>query len=158
MSKEIPLSQGKVAIVDDEDYERVSQFKWCAMNTYGDKWYAARGIGKKAGQKNKTIYLHRFILDVPLVDHIDGDSLNCRRANLREVTPKQNSWNRKAWGDSGFKGVIYIGGGRWKAMINTEASRQLIGVFDSPEQAAHAYDAKAKEVYGAYAWLNFPNG
>lgn len=109
MSKQIPLTQGKFAIVDDEDFERVNQFRWTAVK-HEITWYAHRNTHKDEGISQKKIYLHRFILcpssDIE-VDHIDGDGLNCRRSNMRLATSSQNKMNRDRHGDnvSGYKGV-----------------------------------------------------
>lgn len=100
--KQIPLSQGKVALVSDEDYYVVSLFKWYAtMNThyYGDKrkqqkWYAKRNTWCYETKRDVTIYMHRFILKAAkgtVVDHIDGDGLNNQRENLREGTHAENN-------------------------------------------------------------------
>lgn len=98
--KEIKLTQGKVALVSDEDFERVNQFKWCASNNpmyrkgdaKAEKWYALRGT--VVNGKQKTLYMHRFIMDAPkgkVVDHLDGNGLNNTRENLAVVEHYQNN-------------------------------------------------------------------
>lgn len=96
----IPLSNGFEAIIDTEDYERVSQFRWFAKTKKpgGDDVYAARS--QRDGKKVRTVYLHRFIMNCPTnkeVDHGDTDHLNCRRSNLEIVTRQENMnrrWNK----------------------------------------------------------------
>jgi hypothetical protein len=106
--------------------------------------------------KKHVVCLHRFILglmpgDRQLVDHINGDAFDCRRENLRIATWKQNAINRRAFGISGFKGVRPMDR-RFGAWINGK----YIGRFDTPEQAALAYDAKARALWGSDAAFNFP--
>lgn len=99
--KEIILSKGLNALVDDADYALVNQFKWSASESQGNgrtaKFYAAR-LERQTPGKYKKKYLHRFVLgdyQGPLVvDHINGNSLDCRKENLRLVTKKENAWNR----------------------------------------------------------------
>jgi hypothetical protein len=149
--KEIPLTQGKVAIVDDEDFERVSEHKWYAMLVDGH-WYAeSRPIG----------YLHRFLLNSPadcMVDHIDGDGLNCQRYNMRLATNRQNQHNARTRIDNttGFRGVC-VNKDKWTAQIKIDGVLTYLGRFASPEEAARAYDAKARETRGEFARTNFPN-
>ncbi len=105
--KEIPLSKGKVALVDDEDYERLSQFKWCAsqQGRNGLKWYAIRWVCPK-GEKQYKVAMHRFILgiaprikdDPRVVDHIDCDGLNNQKSNLQIMDSNhQNMLKEKGW-------------------------------------------------------------
>ena len=98
MSKEIKLTQNKVTVVDDADFEELNKYKWCAMKTHTGKWVAARA----QPITNKTILMHRQIMRAPSskqVDHRDGDSLNNQRENLRLCTHAQNCLNKtKRWG------------------------------------------------------------
>lgn len=105
--KSIQLSQNKIAFVSDEDFERVNAFKWTAHkgSSSGSRWYAVRQAiewpeiapGVKERRRVWT-RLHRFILDLPpgslgagdVVDHIDGDGLNCQRWNLETVSREEN--------------------------------------------------------------------
>jgi hypothetical protein len=96
--KEIQLTQGKVTLVDDEDYDELMDYKWYFIKVYKSYGYAARG-----GEKNKTVYLHREVMNPPkdmTVDHINHDTLDNRRNNLRVVTQKENSQNRTKPGTS----------------------------------------------------------
>ena len=159
--KQIPLSLGLFAIVDDEDYERVSIFKWSAKkskNTY----YAIRKEKNLDTGHRKTVLLHRYIMGVNEssihVDHIDGNGLMNVRCNLRLCSSQQNSMNRKPYSstESGYKGVRKASNRSWMAMVIKSKVRYYLGVFSTPEQAAHAYDQKAKELFGEFARLNFP--
>jgi hypothetical protein len=157
--KTIPLSQGKVALVDDEDYQRVSAFKWSAA-LRDHKWYACRNLGRQ--HKQQLIYLHRFIVDAPTgceVDHEDGNGLNCMRLNLRKCTPVQNRCNTglSVRNKSGFKGVHWRRDiQKWAAQIKTHGYKISLGVYDSAEAAARVRDVAARKYHGEFAWLNFP--
>lgn len=156
--REIPLTRGYVAMVDDEDYERVSNIHWHAV-IHRKKVYAQRPLYKQTGPAS----LHRFILDAPKgfeVDHIDGNSLNCTRKNMRLCDHYGNSQNRatSTLSKSGFKGVYWDKGRRkWKAEIQAYKRTYKLGRYALVEDAARAYDAKARELHGQFARLNFPN-
>lgn len=151
MTREIPLTQGHVALVDDKDYERfMAMGKW-QVSLCGGRLYAARGHQR----------MHRLLIDAPLVDHINGNGLDNRRANLRPATGTQNNANsrRSRANTSGYKGVsLYRRTGRWRAYLGTRPREVHLGYFDTPEQAARAYDAAATQAWGEYARLNFPKG
>lgn len=159
MAKEIHLSQGKVAIVDDSDYELVSQYKWTTMHTPGRKtWYAYHSDWNKGNPR--SIILHCFLMSAPKgteVDHIDGDGLNCQRHNLRMATRSENSHNvdKRCDNTSGYKGVM-TNKRRWRFSIQSHGRRITKGGFKTAEDAARAYDAAAKILHGEYAYLNFP--
>lgn len=156
--KEILLSKGFAAIIDDDDFERVSKFKWYTRSNGGSKFYAATGT---PGDSNKKIYLHRFILEAPSnlqVDHINGNTMDNRKENLRLCTIQENLRNKKASGQ--YKGAIYAGKGRdlakpWSARISHEGKNLYLGYYATAEEAAKAYDKAAKELYGEFAQLNF---
>lgn len=155
--KKIPLTQGKFAVVDDEDYEKVSCWNWYYVTGKGWKTgYAVRNEYSDGGQRQ--IRMHRVILNVPEgveVDHRDLDGLNNRKRNLRVATRAQNNTNQGLRKDSksGFKGVSWDQGGKWRARIR---GLQQIGMFDSPIEAARAYDSTARAVFGEFARTNFP--
>jgi hypothetical protein len=148
----IPLTRGLFAIVDAADYEWLSGFRWHA--TSGRKMYAC------FARKDKVIYMHRLIMNPPegkFVDHVDGNSLNYRRSNLRICTKAQNAWNRPALGGtSRFKGVHRDPSGKWKAGIRVGGQQTFIGLFDDEIEAAKAYDGMARKLFGDFAYLNFP--
>jgi len=156
--KQITLTQGKVALVDDADYEWLSQWSWCALHyrgKCGDIWYAKRAVEKP---KHKTFLMHREIaarLELPEVDHKDHDGLNNQRFNLRPCTGTQNQGNRRKepWRTSQFKGVsFYRQTGRWRVYVE----HTHVGFFKDEIEAACAYDAAAVQHLGEFAKLNFP--
>lgn len=152
--KEIKLANDRgVALVDDDDYEMLNQYKWRLNNRYiitnikiNNKWI------------NKSI--HRLIMNEPkemYVDHIDHNSLNNQKFNLRIVTNSQNQMNRKKSkvSSSNFKGVYwYKRDKKWRAYITTNKKNYYLGVFKDEVNAAIAYNNKAKELHGEYACLN----
>jgi hypothetical protein len=154
--KMIPLTQGKVALVDDEDFEYLMQWVWSASRNTGT-YYAIRN---DYTGKHKVIFMHRVILNAPsntMVDHANRNGLDNRRSNLRLCTSSQNTANSgpRSNNKSGYKGVRKKRG-KWSAETNLLGKRIHIGTFDTPEQAARAYDAEVKKLFGVFAWLNFP--
>ena len=158
--RRIALTQGKFAIVDPEDYERVAGYKWFAVR-YERGYYAQRAAKDSKGRQ-RNVRMHRVILGEPkgkIIDHINHNGLDNRRANLRVVTRQQNTWNkRKQRGNcsSQYKGVTWLKRmGKWQARIVCSGKSIFIGYFDDEIWAARAYDSKAAELYGDYAALNF---
>jgi len=157
MDKEIPLTQGKVAIVDEADFGYLSQFKWCASKGK-TTYYAMRSLVHNG--KNTTIYMHRAIMNPPFdlqVDHRNMDGLDNRRANLRICTNSQNHMNAKKRGghSSSYKGVSWRKARRkWRARIMVNKTEEVLGSFDDEREAANAYNARAKELFGEFAKLN----
>ena len=154
--KEIKLTKGMVALVDDEDYEWLNQFKWYAgkgWNTY----YASRNA--KLNGKRILLNMHVAIMGTStgLVDHIDGDGLNNQRYNLRRCTRAQNGMNRSPNKNSTskYKGV-YKAKGKYVAAIAVNGTQAYLGTFTLDSDAAKAYDKAAKEHFGEFAYLNFP--
>lgn len=161
MTKEIELTQGKFATVDDEDFKDLSRYKWFAHSPDGQRWYAMRNKKLFNGRKT-TISMHVYLMkssERATIDHIDGNGLNNTRKNLRFATNKQNCSNSKISKNntSGYKGVhFYTRTGRWQAFIHNDYKKIHLGYFDSPEDAARAYDRAAVRYHGEFASLNFP--
>lgn len=157
--QEIPLTRGKVAIVSPEDYEAVSQFKWTLS---GDGKYAYRNLYAKGKGYDGAVYLHRFIVQPPPgkeVDHINRDGLDNRRSNLRVVDRSSNEQNKRKFGNNRFRGVsrsAFAPKDRpYMAKICKDGKQHVLGYFAVEEEAALAYDAKAREFHGKHAATNF---
>ena len=147
----IPLTKGQFALVDVADLERVGAWRWSATSNCG-QWYAVRVAA------GKRVYLHRYLLDNPdgIVDHINGDPLDCRSANLRVVDARGNAANRrkvKKAASSRFVGVVWDGY-KWVAAYRVNGRKTTIGRFDDEVEAADARDAAMLKEYGDVAYLN----
>ena len=159
MTATIPLSQGLVALVDDEDIERVLALGvWSAFRV-GHTAYAQHAMRENGRQRN--VLLHRVVLDAQPgqeIDHINGNGLDNQKANLRLVSRSQNMANqRKTRGASRFKGVWWDKvNSRWVAHIRNKGRSYFLGRYVSEEDAARAYDTAAIETWGEYARPNFP--
>lgn len=141
--KEIRLTQGKMALVDDDIYEKLSQHKWYALR-YRKAFYAGRGYSTP-GKGQRVMFLHHAIMGCPpkgfMSDHSDGNTLNCQRKNLRFVTSRQNNQNRKNVDKSSrYPGVCWHKRDqRWTARIWTKGRREWLGYFTDELQAFQAY-------------------
>lgn len=151
----IELTKGHVAIVDDEDFDRVAQYRWC----YSGNGYAVRGTYLNG--KRKLQLMHRFILglecDEKEVDHRSGNGLDNRRCNIRVGTKRQNAYNqtKKPCNTSGHKGVYLVKkSGMYAAQIRIEGKNTYLGAFETAKEAAAAYDAAALQHHGEFACLN----
>jgi hypothetical protein len=148
--KEIFLNQGKVALVDDEDYGWLMKFKWSVSREY-----ASRGNGA-----NKKIRMHREIMGAPSsaeVDHINGNTLDNRKSNLRVVTHSENMKNRKLNSNSktGYKGVCYDKlNGMYHVTLRYNGKKVFLGRYKNVVDAALAYNRGALEYFGEFARLN----
>jgi hypothetical protein len=140
--KSIPLTRGRVAIVDDEDYEFLAQFRWRWQNTWG-AGYAVRSVAAKP----TAVLMHREVLhlsrrDAGLhADHINGNGLDNRRANLRVVTPAQNRENLRPYrnGTSRYRGVYWHAGHqRWRACVRHNGRDHHAGYFQFEDEAGAA--------------------
>jgi hypothetical protein len=152
--KTIPLTKGKVALVDDEDYERLSQMKWYALDNK-HTWYAARS--RRAHGNRQSILMHCLICDtVHDVDHIDGNGLNNVRRNLRPATRSQNMANGKSrGGTSKYKGVSWVKSRNvWVAYIEKDGKSMNLGYSSNEEDCAILYNVAAQLFFGCYARLN----
>jgi hypothetical protein len=157
--KEIQLTQGLVALVDDGDYEAASQFRWYAHRQKRFNVYAKRAEPDPSGQRRQRgVSMHCWLMGATGVDHIDGNGLNNQRANLRVATAKQNAANARArLGSSRYKGVYWHAArGLWIANIRIAGRQIWIGRYGDESAAARAYDDRAREVFGEFAALNFP--
>ena len=161
--KEIKLTQGKVALVDDSDYEFLNKFKWYSSKA-GNTFYATRKSNRIKG-KQYNISMHRVILGLKcslMCDHIDHDGLNNQRNNIRIATSQQNNFNKTAHGKSKYLGVGFLII-RYKnksyqyieSNITINKKRVRLGYFKTEKEAAQAYDASAKIHHGEFANLNF---
>lgn len=154
----VELSGGHHALVDTQDIHKVATSRWCATK-FGHSWYASRntevgGVG----------LLHRLIMDAPdnlVVDHISGDSLDNRRANLRLCTKAENNRNRtvmQSTNTSGYRGVSWqTSRQRYVAQIKLDRKPRNLGRFLCPIEAAIVRDMAAIAFHGEYAVLNFPH-
>jgi hypothetical protein len=170
--KTVPLygkvAAGRVALVDDADYDLVMQHRWNVQER-------TRPNGSKIGpyaftsdcgsDRTVIVWLHRLLMPgVAQVDHEDGDGLNNQRSNLRPATNMQNHANERktrTYGgrptSSRFKGVYWHkAAGKWLAQIGADGKHRYLGLFADEAEAARAYDAAAREAFGEFAKVNFP--
>jgi hypothetical protein len=163
--KEIELTQGKVALVDDEDYEYLNQWNWFAQRAKYT-FYARRNISDPINRANRTTCpMHRVILeqqygelDDQIVDHINGNGLDNRRSNLRITDRFGNARNSKKKPSRvnkhhPYKGITFARG-RWCAQIKVGNRHIHCGYYSTPEEAAAAYDEAAKRFFGEFARTN----
>lgn len=145
--KLIPLTQGKFAIVDTDNYKWLSKYKWCARKGR-NTWYAARGT--EINGRKRTIRMHREILDVPkdrLTDHKNGNGLDNREYNLRICTAAENQWNQR----KKYKGIYWsISSHKWVARIRHNGKRIQLGMFITKTEATAAYKKAIKELRGSF--------
>lgn len=154
--KTIPLTKGETAIVDDEDYEKLTKHSWC-MSSNG---YAKRCVfGKKRGI-NKTILMHQEVIDAKKgewIDHINHNKLDNRKENLRICNASTNGANQRVSvkNTSGYKGVSWDKEkSKWLARIAYKGKQMNLGRYFTAREAAMAYNAKALELYKEFAYLN----
>lgn len=156
------LPSGVFACVDDEDSERVNQHHWRLFMANGRRMYAVTG---------DATLLHRFLLSADagqVIEHVNGNGLDCTRSNLRLVTPSQmaaTQWTRAVWSrnttkTSTFKGVSRIEGRSrpWRATVSVNGKQEFLGYYAEEEEAAKAYDDAARRFFGGFARTNFELG
>lgn len=150
----IDVGGGLLALIDDEDLPRVTPFTWRIRE---DAYVQRTWI---EGGRTCHELLHRFIMNAledQVVDHENGDRWDCQKGNLRVATLSQNAANRPTTSkERDWKG-IYPHGNRWKARIKLEGQNVYLGSFQTPQEAAYAYDVAAKRLFGDFARLNFPS-
>jgi hypothetical protein len=158
MAKEIQLTKGKVSLVDDADYDYLKQFKWKA-NNFNGKFYAVRTFMISKGNQS-IVLMHRDIMKPKkgfVIDHIDGDTLNNLKYNLRICTHGENLRNQKlsTANKTGYKGVYFNkNNNKWCALIQVYNVKYHLGSFIDPVDAARAYNAAAIKYHGEFANIN----
>lgn len=155
----IPLPGGWTAVIDEEDIAAISKYRWSATDGGGQYPYVTRSASRKGIRKH--IKLHRVLINAPAgleVDHINGNSLDNRKVNLRICSHAQNLMNihnKSMRGVSGYKGVARVTrSAKWRAYIKPNNKQKHLGIFSTPEAAARAYNVAAREYFGEYAQLN----
>ncbi len=154
-------------IIDQEDEPLFDKRTWTAGDNGSGRIYVCRTIWNGKDKKQDKVYWHTLITNPPsgkIVDHINGNSLDNRKLNLRAVTAAQNNMNRGAnrthrgkATTSPYKGVsLFKRSNKWLSRIGHNYERITLGYFDLAEDAARAYDAKAQELHGEFAYQNFP--
>jgi hypothetical protein len=162
----IPLTQGKVAIIDDVDAGLASS-NW-QTRLLGQTWYAQRNVrlldGRKTMERLHTAVwrrAHPGESHPSEIDHKNGNGLDNRRSNLRPATHQENNRNRRLQSNntSGYKGVHWeTCTQKWRAVIKVDGHQHRLGRFGIAEEAARVYDAKARALFKDFATLNFPKG
>jgi len=158
--KTIPLTRDKVALVDDEDYDYLNQYKWYA-NKVGHTYYAMREGSMSDSKRRRGILMHRIILDTPdgvMTDHINRNGLDNRKANLRLCTSSENAKHRRVLSNSktGIKGVGLRKNrkSRYVVLLYVNDKSLYIGCYKTIEAAAKAYDTAALQYHGDFALTN----
>ena len=160
--RRIPLTRGKYTIVDPKHYERLNKYKWQASKG-SNTFYASRSVWDRVNKKKHTIKMHREIITPPyplVVDHINHNGLDNRKANLRPATKSQNTINKpykkKKAAHSKYRGVTWQkSNNKWQAQIRAKGLHRVIGYYDNEIEAAKAYDVVARKHHGEFAVLNF---
>jgi hypothetical protein len=148
----VPLTRDLEALIDAPDAHLVAGAAWHAVSSRRT-FYACHRIG------SRVLRMHTILTGWPLVDHVNGNGLDNRRANLRPATFAENARNRRRPKNntSGFKGVSWNRRqGQWQSYITADGKRRHLGFHGTAETAALAYDVAARELHGAFAYLNFP--
>lgn len=164
--RKIKLTQNKVALVDNADYDYLNQWKWCASYS-GSIFYALRAVRpsgfSSSGERRRNLYMHRVILglkfgDRKQIDHIDGNGLNNQRSNLRFCSQLQNNQNRRkrqTGAISDYKGVNKCPNSpNWNAHIRFNGKKRHLGCFELEKDAAVAYNKAALKYFREFARPN----
>jgi len=158
---QIKLTQGKYALVDDEDFEQLNKYKWYACANHVGDFYAIRN-SKTVNGKRHAIAMHREILglhynDGKQGDHKNHNTLDNRHRNLRIATRNQNMHNSKSSvGTSKYKGVAWVQRDKkWGAYIRLNGKNKSLGYYTDEIKAAKAYDKAAKKLFSEFAFTNF---
>ena len=146
------IIDGYEVVIDDDISNNLMKYRWHVKSRRHGIYFAA--MVKQPDGKEKAIFLHRFIMGEPpglMVDHIDGDHFNCQRENLRICTNAENSRNRKKpiTNKTGFKGVSMCRG-KYVAKVKCMNKSYYLGAYNTPQEAADAYNTKAKELFGDF--------
>lgn len=161
--RKVKLTLGQIALIDNDDFENLSRFRWCAklakVLANGQKKYIAVTANYQPFLKqNKPIKMHRLIMKCPpglTVDHIDGNTLNNRKSNLRIATLSENNKNKRSLikPRSGLKGVYAVANSvrRWRSQIMSERKLFYLGTFATKEEAVLAYNGAAKVHHQKFA-------
>lgn len=154
--KQIPLTQGQFTIVDDEDYDELIKLNWCAnWSPRVKSFYTVCGKLTDYGRS-----MHRIIMSAPkgmVVDHINHDTLDNRKCNLRVCTNSQNLMNsrKRSNNTSGYKGVFWDKDiHKWRAQITVGKKQKYLGSFISKSDAALAYNEASLEFHGEFGYKN----
>ena len=141
--KQIPLTQGKFALVDDDIYDLIGNLKWC-LQKGRTVLYATRHSSRKLPEKRHTIWMHHLVIGKPtkgmMIDHIDGNGLNNQRSNLRIVTNRQNLQNMKNHRNGKLSGCYYNkNNNKWQAQIRINGKIKYLGYYNTEQEAHDAY-------------------
>ena len=154
--KTIELTQGKVAIVDDADFEFLSRFNWFAQKRrWTETWEPVTYL--REGGKRFPRGMAAILINPPpgkLVDHRNRNPLDNQRHNLRLATNSQNMANRATWGNKFGRGVFVNKDNRFTVRVQVCGKRRSVGTFKTPEEAAQAYNEAAKQLHGEFAVIN----
>lgn len=157
----VPISKNQVVIVDADVAEHALSYTWSCRNGYASRCpkKGEAGFVRGSGKCGKVIYLHQVIIECPdgkEPDHINQNRFDDRRENLRCATRSQNMANRKGSANAiGYRGVSK-NGGRYRALVRCKGEGTYLGNYETPEEAARAYDRGALDCFGEFATLNFP--
>lgn len=144
----------ELVLIDAEDADNVFQWNWCA--SYRTRKDGSRYVDsvRCTSRRNKRVKLHRFVYDSPgIVDHINGNPLDCRKANLRAATVSQNKANTRPNWNKTTKGIT-MSAGKWMSQIEVRGKKVFLGRFTNPDEAMRKYDEAARRFFGEYAKTN----